>query len=117
MAVKFWLRSNFERVLIPLLVVAATTAAATAAEDSLLLLPSKRADADRNKGDDDALVVPMLHFELISSVALLALLFRAVSVLAGAGAGPVVPPPAVVKPAYVEGIKSAAAASATTNTR
>ena len=101
--------------MIPLLAVAATTAAATAAEDSLPLLSFKRVDADRNKGDDDALIIPMLHFEFISSMALLALLlFRAVSVLVGVG--PVVPP-AVVKPAYVAGIKSAAAANATTNGR
>ena len=102
-------------MLIPLLAVAATTAAATAAEDSLLFLSLKRADADRNKGDEDALIIPMLHVESISSVVLLALLFRAVSVLVGAG--PVLPPPAVVKPAYDEGIKSAAVANATTNAR
>ena len=48
------------------------------------------------------------------AIALPALLFRALSVLAGRG--PVVPPE-VVKPAYVDGIKSAAAANATTNAR
>ena len=111
MAVKFR-QSNLERVLIPLLAVAATTAAATAAEVSLLLLSLKRADSDRNKGDDDALIIPILHSEL--AIALPALLFRALSVLAGRG--PVVPPE-VVKPAYVDGIKSAAAANATTNAR
>ena len=117
--------SNFERVLIPLLVVlavaATTAAAAAAAEDSRLPLPLKRADADRNKGDEEALIIPILHFELVSSMILLALLhartsaFRVVSPVL-AGAGPVVPPE-VVKPAYVGRIKSAAAATATTNAR
>ena len=110
-------------MLIPLLVlaVAATTAAAAAAEDIRLPLPLKRADADRNKGDEEALIIPILHFELVSSMILLALLhartsaFRVVSPVL-AGAGPVVPPE-VVKPAYVGGRKSAAAVTATTNAR